>query len=178
MAKAIKVIQRIYPPVEHHDYGELDVYCCCDLCNDWRQKLQCLQGFQVNLPKKDCVEESCHPDLKGPCAECRLALRQRMIYLAALNRRDLYSECSYHASRMDPEIVGESFMVYITKIVKDRKTRADGWWTNKAPYLPLQFWITMFKQSTIADVDVLEEVERATATLPKGYLSVAAVSGL
>lgn len=165
---------RVFDPTDHYDYAEIDEHCSCDLCSEWRVKLANLNNFKQDLPKKNCREKTCHPDLKGPCSDCRMALRARMVYLAALNRRDLYSECSYHASRMEPPIVGESFMDYISGIVMDRSARQDGWWTNKAPYLPIQFWITMFKRSLLSDIDVLEEVDLATAELPKAYISVAA----
>lgn len=166
---------KVFAPLDHYDYGELDALCECSLCQDWRIKLKFLKQYQDNLPKKDCPEKSCHPDLKGPCSDCRLGLRARMIYLAALNRRDLYSESSFHADAMDPPVLGEAYMAWIKGVIDDRKTREDGWWTNKAPYLPMQWWLTMFKRSVMEGIDVLAAVDEATEELPKAYLTSTSV---
>jgi hypothetical protein len=177
-SNVVALALREFDPLDHYDYGEIDLQCSCGLCADWRKKLSDLQRFQSYLPRKNCEHESCHPDLKGPCSDCKLALRSRMTYLAALNRRDLYSECSFHASNMEPPIVGEAFMRWVRAVVDDSTTRPDGWWTNKAPYLPMQFWITMFRQSVISKLDLLADVDEAVDSvihdLPKVYLSTAA----
>lgn len=170
-AAAIALKTRQFDPLDHFDYGETDLQCSCTLCEDWRAKLSVLQGYQQMLPKKECLEVSCHPDLKGPCPDCRLAMKSRMIYLAALNRRDLYSECSFHGSMMENAAVGRTFMRWIRNVIDDRKTYPDGWWTNKAPFLPLQFWITMFKQSVISGMNLLDAVDNATTELPKAYIT-------
>lgn len=178
-ATAVKI--REFDELEHGDYGELDIRCSCVLCEDWRAKLAVLQKFQAYLPRENCREFACHPDLKGPCQDCRQALKARQTYLAALNRRDLFSECSFHASMMESPMIGRAFMRWIREVIDNRETYPDGWWTNKAPHHPMQFWITMFKQSVISGVNLMEAMDAAIEELPKGYLTAnatAPVSGM
>lgn len=179
-AAAVALKVKEFDLLEHGDYGETDLRCTCALCEDWRAKLAVLQKFQSYLPRETCPEYACHPDLKGPCADCRLGLKARMTYLAALNRRDLYSECSFHASMMESQMIGRSFMQWVRDIIDDRANYPDGWWTNKAPHHPLQFWITMFKQSIISGVNLMETVDDAIEALPRGYLTATSspVSGI
>ena len=126
---------KAYSPLEHFDYSLTDSACCCQVCVDWRVKLIALKDAHTHIEshKRDCS-----------CADCSAYMKSRSAYLAALNRRDLYSECSWHALDMEE---GARFMGWLTGILFDRKLKSDGWWESRGPHLPLSYWKMMFKRS-------------------------------
>lgn len=136
---------RIYEPLDHFDYYELDVKCSCYICKEWRSRRNVFQKAQALVANKKCSLDDCSVDMKGSCADCRSGMQLRLLFHASNNRRDLYSECSWHASEMEHPELGKAFMAWITKIINNRSTRRDSWWVGKAPYLPVQFWLTMFR---------------------------------
>lgn len=134
-----------FPPLEHHDYKTLDVECGCPICIDWRAKQSALDAAQLVILKhnRGCV-----------CPDCRVAMRKRSALLAVRNRRDLYCECSWHASMVDHRNdifdltcsvpgsgLGERFMGWVgVQLTK----RSDGWWEKLGPQLPLSVWFDNF----------------------------------
>lgn len=175
--------RRVYGPLEHADYPELDLLCSCSLCVEWRSRLQQLLPAQEAAAQKfkTCQVRGCLIDMKGPCEECRSGMKLRSSYIASLNRRDLYSECSFHASHMEAP-VGHAFMEWVIKVINNRAQRGDGWWVGQAPYFPLQYWITMFKRSISLGIDDLDmSITTETEDLPNmagGALTLAASSGM
>lgn len=153
IAEKVRSVQKRFEPLDHYDYGELDLLCTCELCAEWRLRLSLLQDVQKRIEQKICTNSSCAKDMKGRCDDCRVGIKLRTSYLASLNRRDLYSECSFHAFHMEPRIVGKAFMAWVHNILADRGTRTDGWWVGKAPFLPIQYWLTMFRRSVATGTD-------------------------
>ena len=144
---------RVFPPLEHYDYYDLDRFCICPLCIEWRERLKAFQLAQslVTARVATCTTYGCFNDMRGPCDPCRTGRATRAAFHASNNRRDLYSECSWHASAMEPAMVGEYFMQWLTRILANRTTYKDSWWVGKAPYLSLQYWLTMFQISVTKD---------------------------
>ena len=153
-AAAITMRTREFPALEHYDYYDLDRYCVCPLCVEWRERLAALQLAQDAVTKKakHCEVAGCFRDMKGPCPECRAGMFSRTAFHASNNRRDLYSECSWHASAMDSAFVGERFMEWLARIMANRTVYRDSWWVGKAPHLSLQYWLTMFHLSVEREV--------------------------
>jgi len=131
--------------LDHGDYSETDTQCCCVICMEWRRHLLALQRLQAATLSH---ERSCH------CADCRSKMKTRSSYLASLNRRDLYSESSWHAAHMEDSI-GEKFMGWLRGVLLDRGLRSDGWWEIRAPNLPLAQWQLMFRRAEAAGVSGL-----------------------
>lgn len=127
-----------YGPLEHCDYRVLDARCICKVCVEWREALA---AYEAGI-------ERCSTHIRGcKCLDCKGMFRARSRYLAAMNRRDLYSESSFHASRNMVELTGFKFMGWVTNIVGDRIERPDGWWEKSAPLLPLAHWFNKFNRS-------------------------------
>lgn len=184
---------RTFGPLDHYDYSALDEFCQCELCTEWRVRFSALIEAQKRVQDRvaTCDLKDCHIDMKGKCEDCKAGIKLRTSYLASLNRRDLYSECSFHADSMalpgQSNIVGQAFMNWITNVLNDREQRGDGWWIAKAPFFPMQYWLTMFRRSVSLDSDNLDDemfteaevMPRGTlSTLVSGLVAVAAASGV
>lgn len=137
---------RKFEPLEHYDYRVLDVECGCAICIDWRAKQAALDAAQATLAG--------HVPIRCRCAGCRQHTKLRSAQLAARNRRDLYCECSWHASMLDQRNaifdlaasvpgsgLGERFMDWVHGQVH---TKSDGWWEKLGPQLTLGTWFDNF----------------------------------
>lgn len=178
---ANKMLLREFDPLDHYDYGEVDYLCSCSLCAEWRNRLAELQSVQKRIETKKCDNAHCVRDMKGRCDDCKTGIKLRSSYLASLNRRDLYSESSFHAYCMSPKALGEAYMAWIDKILSDREARPDGWWVGRAPFLPMQYWLTMFRRAVALgdDSTAMEDFidVDAVPTIAIGNLVAAIVSG-
>lgn len=161
----------VYSPLDHGDYPS---DCACWICAEARVRLL---AFQAADHARNTHERSCS------CALCRSYMRARSSHLASNNRRDLYGECSWHASLMDSPDVGKRLMIWVEEILSDRDTYTDGWWEGRMPYFPVAFWLTLFKRDVGAGIDrkLAELDELLLGELPKTvvgeYTYAAAVSG-
>jgi hypothetical protein len=117
---------RIYGPLEHYDYGILDEHCLCPLCLEWRAA----QSVWLN-----------HQGRKRGDPQTRIALRST--YLAAVSRRDLYCESSWHASS---NRWGEDYMEWITQQITESLGRTKQWWHTEGLSSPLLFWFKQFNK--------------------------------
>jgi hypothetical protein len=166
---------RQFPPLDHYDYGDLDAQCICMVCLEWRTQLSRLQSLQERIT---------HHGKACKCALCTQAMKARSAYLAALNRRDLYCESSWHASEMLPRL-GEHFMQWLGGQLADRRARDDRWWENWAPHLPIAYWQRCWRNSVLGLGDDVQAAEQdmfanlpmmANATL--AAMQLAASSGM
>jgi hypothetical protein len=136
-------MSRIYSALEHHDYRVLDQDCICFICEDWRTKLAILQSWQA---------KTAGHKLGCPCDGCRQKMRARSGYLAALARRDLYSEGSWHAAVAPHEIIDSPYIqqcsgvgaVFMDWLGGQVQRKTDGWWENAAPFIALSTWFENF----------------------------------
>ena len=137
---------REFPFLDHYDYSFTDSECSCAICVEWRLNLAELQRLQLST-------KGHHKHHYGRCGckDCESKMRARSAYLAALSRRDLYSESSFHAAHMQPD-VGEKFMGWLLGVLLDRKLKSNGWWENTAPMVPLGQWQVMFHRAEAAGV--------------------------
>ncbi len=140
---------REFPFLDHYDYSFTDSECSCTICTEWRLNLAELQRLQFST-------KGHHKHHYGRCGceDCESKMRARSSYLAALSRRDLYSESSFHAAHMPPD-VGEKFMSWLLGVLLDRKLKSNGWWENTAPMVPLGQWQVMFHRAEAAGVSGL-----------------------
>jgi hypothetical protein len=125
--------KRIYPPLDHYDYSAIDTGCCCTVCEDQRIRL-------IEMTVLVVATADHHRICK--CKLCKERKASRTAYFAAVNRRDLYSESSYHAKIW----LGESFMTWITSVLED-KQRSDGWWMLQAPWKHMGNWFLDYSRS-------------------------------
>ena len=133
-----------YSPLNHFDYSVLDQECACDICTDWRGKLaRWRASLAPRWHRRDCA-----------CVSCKEYMRTRSAYLAAVHRRDLYCESSWHASMVDHrnEIfdltisvpgsgLGARFMEWLGGQLE---AETDGWWEKLGPRIPLSAWFDGF----------------------------------
>jgi hypothetical protein len=117
-------IDRIYGPLEHYDYGVLDRHCLCDLCLEWRAAQRTWHEYQDNKRKNP---------------QDRIA--HRSTYLAAVSRRDLYCESSWHASE---NRWGEDYMDWISRQITETAERSKYWWRTEGLSSPLLYWFRQF----------------------------------
>jgi hypothetical protein len=120
----------------HYDYTVLDEECQCSVCVDWRQKRD-----QYVILRDDVAghNRSCM------CGRCKKMRKQRTLYHAAMNRRDLFCEISFLVSA-HPQ--GSRVMVWLQREIYDPQRR-DGWWEGRAPYYPLGYWLRRFEAAVV-----------------------------
>lgn len=130
-------VMKKFGPLEHYDYETLDAQCVCIVCEDWRGTAKALEKAREVIADhpRSCL-----------CCECKAMYSARSRYLAALNRRDLYSEASYHATR-DPAL-GPRFMSWVGVQMIEPRPKSQNWWEIKAPALPLLAWFTTFEKAS------------------------------
>ena len=136
------MLPRQFDAFNHHDYTLLDSQCMCDVCENWRKAFAQLQVYAE--PVKDhrigCM-----------CPQCVAFRRYRVTYLAVLNRRDLYCEASWHASKAEPELGwGPPFMKWVAGQVASGYNHA--WWAVHAPGLSLMNWFQAFDTARVPEM--------------------------
>lgn len=149
-----------YGPLQHFEYVELDKHCHCPICESWRTAFA---RYNELLAK---VWDHAKPLGKCKCEDCKVAMKARTPYLAALNRRDLYSEGSWHASTN--MLKGERFMDWLHTEITGEK-HGDGWWAAYAPEMRLGRWMQLYEQAAVASGVVL-----AKFPIPAAYMAVSA----
>ncbi len=139
MYMALGMKMKVFGPLEHYDYAAIDAHCGCGVCEDWRGTYKAFEAARLLIINH---ERSCL------CVDCKAMYSARSRYLAALNRRDLYSEASYHATR-DPSL-GPQFMSWVGTQMVEPRPKSQNWWEIKAPALSLLTWFTTFEKASYA----------------------------
>lgn len=122
---------KVYKPLEHSDYSYTDADCCCEICTDWRQKLEVIQAA---LKTTDGHRRNCY------CDNCKKMRKAKAAYLAALNRRDFYSEMSWHAGHYTSGLAIE-----MMNWVHDQlSSKTDGWWYVASSRVMVGDWLDKF----------------------------------
>lgn len=137
---AATVLHQDFSPVEHYDYSILDVACSCVICMQWRQLYTTIQNSGVANHHRGCA-----------CSICIPLRKTRSAFLAAVHRRDLYCESSFHAAHMEPPELGTSYMSWLKDVLLDRKTRSDSWWEFHGERYPIAYWMRLFRQDLGGD---------------------------
>lgn len=128
---------KTFGPLEHYDYAVVDTQCDCVVCEDWRATLKV---YEVAVAVRADHKRSCL------CRTCKDMYSARSKYLAAMNRRDLYSEASYHAAN-EPKL-GVQFMSWIETQVAEPRPKSQNWWEIKSASLPLGKWFLAFEKAS------------------------------
>lgn len=125
------------PPIEHFDYDELGKTgeeCQCPLCEAYRSTYEVYDNFnRINkYHKPGCA-----------CYVCSQKTEAQLSYLAALCKRDTFSELSYltHQHRLGPTFLG-----WIYDRMQDRDFHSEAWWAIKAPAITLQTWMNLWQR--------------------------------
>lgn len=130
--------KKIFAPLEHYDYGQLDKACGCRLCEDLRSTQA---SYQAALDRV-----AGHP-LGCLCQSCKDKYTARSGYLAANHRRDIYSEASFHAAH-EPADLGQRFMEWMGLQVREDDKHTRGWWVIAAAELPMVRWFTEYHKAS------------------------------
>jgi hypothetical protein len=125
------------PDVLHFDYEETEADCHCRLCNDYRQAKAEYETIKALRAKH---HRFCR------CASCSTHRDLFVAYLAAANKREVYSELSYLlVSPPKPSrLAGECLNWVYTKIV-DPAYHNTLWWALSSDRRMLRTWITDFQ---------------------------------
>lgn len=118
----------------HYDYPQLDVSCTCKYCADWREKRRSFDHAKA-LTSDHSI--SCY------CWRCVARRDLQTSYLAALNKRDIYCEISWHASK-HKDSYGPTLMQWIDVVLQSDEL-GEGWWYTRAPYFPLRHFLYRFQ---------------------------------
>lgn len=141
---------RIYPPLDHFDYGFLDRECICDICTTWRSKRVHLDSFGIpdsrSLPGAVYNSGETFSGRKvGYDPIAREWIKARSAFLGWNNRRELYCESSWHASREEDKQRALRFMTWLRSVIMNPDAHTDGWWEVRAITIPLGYWQVLWK---------------------------------
>lgn len=119
---------QFYAPVH---YSESIETCECVLCRDWRVRRDEANRVSPFMEghARDCA-----------CTQCRVGRQVRFGFLAATNRRDLWTETSYYvAVNKEFKKHGKQVLLALkSEIESPRRTTA--WWAIEGGRYPLGFW--------------------------------------
>ena len=136
----------IYDPLNHHEYNEIDA-CLCSVCGNWRLALESYREAQGNTGLKEGRPKDGETRARR---DVKLMMRRRSVYMAAVNRREVYCEISWHAARMSN---GAEIMAWLKEQIE---ARGDNWWEIHAPQMTIGEWMAAYYRATVGIV-----VERA-----------------
>lgn len=132
------------PPLEHFDYDELEdenSQCGCVLCTAYRDSLAEFTYYSAicSRHKRTCK-----------CTYCKERNSSQIVHMAALNKRDTYSELSFVVNRRMDEsahthLVGTQFLQWIYNRMIDKAWKTEGWWAIQASNFTLQDWIEQWQ---------------------------------
>lgn len=126
----------IFDPLNHSEYSEIDKSCLCAVCANWRASLdayldaQNCTGLKEGRPKRGSEMRS-ERDVKA-------MMSRRSVYMAAVNRREVYCEISWHAVRMSN---GADIMSWLKEQLA---ARSDNWWEISAPQMTIGEWMAAY----------------------------------
>lgn len=119
----------VVPTNLHWNYDELNrVNCQCQLCVDWRSKLQVYRDAAIDTfgHHRSCI-----------CQRCKHFRRSGSAYYAAQNRRNTASELAYLTRN---ERYASGFFNWFKSEIGSGKY-TDSWWRDKGDSRPLATWL-------------------------------------
>lgn len=128
------------PPICHFDYDELEQQgheCDCYLCDQYREALDTYTHY---LDVCRGHSRSCS------CYLCTQKNKATITYLAALSKRDTYSELSFLTNHRP---LGPQFLDWMYDRMTDNRFNSEAWWAIRAPMLMLQEWIERFHEKCL-----------------------------
>lgn len=150
------------PLLRHFDYEQLDQGCSCEVCAEWRRRRATYQA----------AEQLCIGHGKScMCPDCQAMRKVRTAYHAADEKRNLYSEMSFHAGVKHLRD-GERVMQWVREEIMSGR-RTDGWWEGRAPYYPLAYW---FRQAEKGISTLIAAVSGSFAAIASGAATLAAAA--
>jgi len=120
--------------LHHYDYPVLDVECTCAFCADWREKRTDFDKWKAltRSHKRSCF-----------CWKCCRRRDAQTEYLASFNKRDVYCELSWYASKHE-KTYGPTLINWVEAALLN-DTLGSGWWSTRAPYYPLYHFLHKFQ---------------------------------
>lgn len=122
----------VHEPLAHFDYDDISD-CGCSLCSDYRRLMK---AYHATLKYTVGHKKRCR------CAPCLEMKHARMLFVAASNKRDVYSEFSF-MMRASPS--GLRFMEWLMGFI-ETYNQSPGWWYSRSPDVPRRFWILRFNR--------------------------------
>lgn len=119
-------------PMEHYYMlDESDHGCGCSVCADWEtRRAEFVTAVKI-IPKG-------HKWGTCNCSDCRLVGRFQVNYLAAMNKRDLTIEMSFHANYHSPH--GELVMAWLEEELK-KPGYTVNWCAQEMNRYPVERWV-------------------------------------
>ncbi len=117
--------------VEHYDYDELND-CACLFCRAFRLSKD---AYYRSFTHSSSHGQECY------CPLCTETKNQRLKFIAASSKRDLYSEFSF-SMRDKPD--REEFMIWLSHFILTLD-KSDGWWQSRSQDMPKEFWLRAWR---------------------------------
>jgi hypothetical protein len=167
LTKAL-VVEVVSPPVrgalDHHDAFP-STACSCRYCSDYNMTKAALESVLKVMDDAPCDCELCQQKIPGtiwphsrgcPCDVCRQAEKANTAFCAAANRRDFWSEMSYHAVH-DPDLTrshqSEALMAWAAAELNAERARGlTGFWSVIANRYSIGHWIDRFETVALAAI--------------------------
>ena len=106
--------------------------CGCTLCRDWHARRKDVESV---LP---LVEG--HRWANCDCAFCTVARQLHFGFLSATNRRDLWTEMTYHVAVDKALRPRASEVLAVVKSELEDSQRTNNWWALEGGRMPMGFW--------------------------------------
>ena len=114
-----------------HHYDVLDEDCGCPLCIDWRAWRDASNKL---------AEAVIEHDRNCTCVQCNAFHKARFSFLATENRRNVWTEISYHVTYSDDFIHHKTTIMTRLKNMLDDTSVTNNWWAICGAYYPLAWW--------------------------------------
>jgi hypothetical protein len=133
---------QVHYNVRHSD--EAIETCGCGLCHDWRVRRAEVERM---APFVEGHERGCQ------CGYCRVERQLRFGFLGSVNRRDLWTEMTYHTE------LNKDFRQNATTVLQrlrrelENPERTQAWWAIEGGRLPMGFWFRRVQPSVLIETD-------------------------
>lgn len=128
-------------PLDHYDVDENDD-CTCRYCNVWRVRRDVVNRFRMLFDARRCRCANCTADPKNTVWKCLHYQKSQYQFLASANRRELWTEMSFHG-KFGTEQDGLELMDWLDRKIRSMEHR-EGWWALHAERHSLDYWFCQF----------------------------------
>jgi hypothetical protein len=126
-----------HPPIIHFNYDETDASCRCSLCTGFRAA-----KIQYESVRRERAKH--HRYCK--CDDCAVHKQSLYTYLAASNKREIYSELSYVLMSKDkPHRLAVKCLQWAYEKILDPDFRNTRWWALNSDQRLLRRWMEDFQ---------------------------------
>jgi hypothetical protein len=127
------------PPTIHFNYDEMDLACRCQLCTGFIEAKTLYEATKDDRAKhhRYCRCDSC------------VGHKERLLaFLAASNKREIYSEISYALmAAPEPHTLAAACLRWLYEKILDPDYHNTSWWALQADRRLLRSWIEDFQHS-------------------------------